>query len=794
MAENMKAYVSLIPSAQGFGAKVSASVAPEIEKSGSRITGTLGKIFKRSAIGIGAAAGGLLGTALFKGFNRLSAIEQAEAKLKGLGNSTRRVDKIMGNALASVRGTAFGLDEAATVAASAVASGIKPGRQLEGTLKLVADAASISGSSMSEMGLIFNKVAATGKIQGEVIQQLGERGIPVLALLADQLKSTPAEVAKLASEGKIGFETFSAAMQAGLGGAALESGNTFAGALANVNAALGRIGAGLLGGIFPHLAPMFQGIQRALEPLEEHAAKFGEAIGSQIGPAVERLAPWLTQVVDDMLAFEFPNLDAASGTLESLSEAFDDLAEAFKSVDFSVLATALGETAANSISVFSVVIGFLADHVDTLAALMPTLVAGLAAYKVAQVAATVVTTAATVATKAAAAGQWLLNAALTANPIGLVVVAIGGLIAGLVLAYKRSETFRNVVNKAFSVVKTVIGAVVGWIGQYVPKIFGVVVKAVTGYLNAYRTVVVTVFNVARTAITTGVEAVKNFAGAVKERIETVVKWFSDLPGNIKGAFGNAKEMLKGIGERIVEGLLAGIRAVAGKVTQAVEDVVGKIPKKIRSLMGIASPSKVTMRLGEFIGEGLAVGVEKSRPKLVKALEKTFDTLKNRLSKLVDQFKSIRDTVADAFTGNLFEGVNTVDFIGNMFETRGRLQGLVQAFKKLTAQGYTPKFLTALFQSGNAGLIMDLANNPKRATEVQTLFDEIGQFSGQLGKAVAQNQLGSRVAEVREELKGVREDLRILRAVMERQGKEIGKELNRSSARAAQKSTVSLRRA
>jgi phage-related minor tail protein len=44
------------------------------------------------------------------------------------------------------------------------------------------------------------------------------------------------------------------------------------------------------------------------------------------------------------------------------------------------------------------------------------------------------------------------NLMLMANPIGLVVLALVGLVAGLVIAYKRSETFREIVDKAFSAV------------------------------------------------------------------------------------------------------------------------------------------------------------------------------------------------------------------------------------------------------------------------------------------------------------------------------------------------------
>jgi hypothetical protein len=53
------------------------------------------------------------------------------------------------------------------------------------------------------------------------------------------------------------------------------------------------------------------------------------------------------------------------------------------------------------------------------------------------------------ATEAAAGAQEGLNVAMTANPIGIVVVALAGLVVGLVYAYKHSETFRRVVQGAF---------------------------------------------------------------------------------------------------------------------------------------------------------------------------------------------------------------------------------------------------------------------------------------------------------------------------------------------------------
>lgn len=44
-----------------------------------------------------------------------------------------------------------------------------------------------------------------------------------------------------------------------------------------------------------------------------------------------------------------------------------------------------------------------------------------------------------------AAAQWILNAALSANPIGIVIIILAALVAAFILAWTHSETFRNIV-------------------------------------------------------------------------------------------------------------------------------------------------------------------------------------------------------------------------------------------------------------------------------------------------------------------------------------------------------------
>lgn len=58
------------------------------------------------------------------------------------------------------------------------------------------------------------------------------------------------------------------------------------------------------------------------------------------------------------------------------------------------------------------------------------------------------------ATVAWTAAQWLLNVALSANPIGIIIIAIAALVAGIVIAYRNSETFRKIVDTVWAAIKT----------------------------------------------------------------------------------------------------------------------------------------------------------------------------------------------------------------------------------------------------------------------------------------------------------------------------------------------------
>ena len=79
----------------------------------------------------------------------------------------------------------------------------------------------------------------------------------------------------------------------------------------------------------------------------------------------------------------------------------------------------------------------------------------------------------TLGTQIAAAAQWLWNAALAANPLGLIVIGIAAVIAILAIMYTKFEGVRNVVDKVFSFIKTAVTTSVDFITDYVQGVLGV---------------------------------------------------------------------------------------------------------------------------------------------------------------------------------------------------------------------------------------------------------------------------------------------------------------------------------
>lgn len=246
-------------------------------------------------------------------------------------------------------------------------------------------------------------------------------------------------------------------------------------------------------------------------------------------------------------------------------------------------------TVAQRAQLASTVSGNVAENVSLLTRVRTT---------AATVASTVATKAAAVASKVMAAGQWLVNAALTANPIGLVVAAIAGLVAIVVLAYKKNETFRAIVDAAWKGVKAAISGVVDWfrntawpwmrnafqwIGDKAGWLWSTIIKPYfTAMWTLWKTVFTflrdTVWPIARDAFaniaTKGkwlwVNVLKPTFDAIKKGVGLAADAFSVAKDNIGRAWsaleGLAKKPIRFIIDTVLnKGLIAGFNWLSGKI-------------------------------------------------------------------------------------------------------------------------------------------------------------------------------------------------------------------------------------
>lgn len=535
--ELANAWVNIIPNTSKIAPAIKSAfgeVEPAVQKKGSSIgsglSSAMGKALKVGAASVGVAAGAALGGAITKGFGRLTAIEGAQAKLRGLGSDANEVSGIMDNALAAVKGTANGLGEAATVSAQMVAAGIKPGQQLEQTLRTVGDTAAIAGRSMEDVGLIFGSVAARGKLQGDDMLQLMSAGVPVLQLLAEETGKTSEEVSDMVSKGEIDFATFERAMRNGVGGAALEMGNTFQGALANMGAAMGRFGATLLqpfydsapalmtsmGGIFDAMgdavAPAMEQIGTLLTPAFE---SLGKIIDTSVAPAMADFAGWLGDVAVKVteVAVDPENWRALGDVFGSLRDAavelgpsLGNLVVSFAQITASISVATWQALAAvlNALApLITTVLVPLVEQVANIAAQNPgavqAIVTAFLGFKAVSSIAGPVGTAVTsiknlggaakfahTAFKGASLGEGMLNIMAGAKSANPVVAKMGTSMAGAGTKMAKGSMAASGVGKAFSMIGRAAMTVIRFINPWVAG-FTLVTGALTLFFTKTET-------------------------------------------------------------------------------------------------------------------------------------------------------------------------------------------------------------------------------------------------------------------------------------------------------------------
>lgn len=451
---------------------------------------------KYALLGIGAAAVAGLGFAAKSGIDFNAVMEQSSIAFTTMLGSAEKSKKMLDDLYQFASKTPFEFPELTDAAKKMLAYGFSA-EEIMPMLKSVGDAAAGLGLSGAEglgrIGRALGQMKAKGKVSAEEMMQMAEVGVPAWAILAKGIGKTTAETMKLSEKGLIPADIAIKALVAGMAerfpNMMDKQSKSFSGMMSTlkdgVNMAFGTA-----------MKPAFEWLIKNVLPkaidlvsnFSDNFKKTSSVIGS-LWVAIEKsfgketankiMKPiWMIQ--DAFFLFKNIITGDVAGISEMLGAGFGlDPAIADK------IAGVLGGIRSAILGVF----GWLADHGDVVKSVLGGILAGFLAYKTV-----------TGVIRAVAAAQAFLNLVMSINPLGLIVIAIGALVAAGIYLYQNWDK-----------VKAILGASWDWIKNTAISIW----TSIKDFFISIWTSIANFFTVTIPNIVTG-----------------IIDWFSKLPGRI----------------------------------------------------------------------------------------------------------------------------------------------------------------------------------------------------------------------------------------------------------------------
>ena len=218
---------------------------------------------------------------------------------------------------------------------------------------------------------------------------------------------------------------------------------------------------------------------------------------------------------------------------------------------------------------------------------------------------------------AAQAAQIGLNVAMIANPIGLIVIAIAALVAALVIAYKKSDSFREIIDTISVVVRDNLIRAFDWLKQKINEIWPVVqsmyqqakpileaigqvvetgvtiyIKAVALYIRAWVAVIQTAYELIKPiAILIGgliKDYIVAYVKAVDTAIDVAIVSFNALKTTViavKDAVSGPLKTIGGLIESSIEGAADGAKTAIRGITDVFDAVIDGIRRAWNATLG-----------------------------------------------------------------------------------------------------------------------------------------------------------------------------------------------------------------
>lgn len=429
--------------------------------------------------------------------------------------------------------------------------------------------------------------------------------------------------------------------------------------------------------IVPKISAVVQKIIDVIKKLTKAAAPIIKDIGAKFVEIFNKVKPHMEKLGSKLIeAFNKvkPHIERIGS---KLVEVFSKVAPVIQTI-----AGSMGEKLPGVFDAIGVAVQFAMDNFDKFLPIIAGVTAALVAYKAITAAISAAKKIQTAVTTALTAAQTALTAVMNANPIGLVCLAIGALVAAGVALYKNWDKVKAKLSALWAGIKGIFSKVKGFVSGIFSGIAGVfssilgkIKGAFEGAAGFFATIagrikgiftgigdkIKSVFSAIPETIKGIFEGIAGFFTATGERIKGI---FTGIGDSIKAFFSSIPETMAGIFESIagffttisdkIKGIFSGIGETIRAVFASITEKIGAIPESIAGVFA-AITEKVR---GVF--ETIA-GVFASIVERIKGIFAGIgDTVKNVFSSLLGIIKAPFNTII-SMVNKVISSINSVGF-------------------------------------------------------------------------------------------------------------------------------------
>lgn len=168
---------------------------------------------------------------------------------------------------------------------------------------------------------------------------------------------------------------------------------------------------------------------------------------------------------------------------------------------------------------------------------------------------------------------------------------------------------------AWSAIKQIASGAASTIGGIFSQLWLVIRTAFSAGISVIKGAWSGFWTLLKSLVSSGMSSIGT---AVSGGIDKVTGFFTSLPGKITSALGSLATTLYTAGSNMMQGMINGIQSMAGRIANAALEPVKSAVANVKNFLGIASPSRLFRRFGQFTGEGLILGFKDMNSKVERA--------------------------------------------------------------------------------------------------------------------------------------------------------------------------------